>query len=277
MRGKTVLISGGNSGIGAAAAQALAERGARLVLACRDLGKAERVRDGIATRSGNEDIHVLPLDLASFASIRELAASVQQRFERLDVLINNAGLFPAQKILTEDGFEAQFGINHLGHFLLTHLLLDLLRASGPARVINVTSMMHRFGSIDFASFRGETAYSPWRAYFQSKLANLLFSNELARRLTGTGITSNALHPGGVKTDIMRDASPTNRLFSQLFFNSPERGARTSVYLASSPEVEGVTGGYFIACKARRPAPVARDEALARRLWEESADLCGTGW
>jgi len=277
MRGKTVLITGGNSGIGAAAAETLAERGAQLVLACRDLGKAERVRDDIATRSGNQNVHVLPLDLGSFASIRALAASVHERFERLDVLINNAGHFPAQKILTEDGFEAQFGVNHLGHFLLTHLLLDLLQASTPARVITVTSMMHRFGSIDFASFRGETAYSAWRAYFQSKLANLLFSNELAKRLAGTSITSNTLHPGGVKTDIMRDASPVNRLFSALFFNSPERGARTSVYLASSPEVEGVTGGYFIACKTRRPAPVARDEAVARRLWEDSAALCGTGW
>jgi len=277
MHGKTVLITGGNSGIGAAAAEALAERGARLLLACRDLGKAERVREQIATRSRNHAVHVLPLDLGSFASVRALAASLNERFERLDVLVNNAGIFPARKILTEDGFEAQFGVNHLGHFLLTHLLLDLLKASAPARVITVTSRLHRFGSIDFASFRGETAYGPWRAYFQSKLANLLFSNELARRLAGTGITSNALHPGGVKTGIMRDASPASRLFSLFFLNSLERGARTPVYLACSPEVEGVTGGYFIACKARRPARVARDEALAGRLWRASAALCGTGW
>jgi NAD(P)-dependent dehydrogenase (short-subunit alcohol dehydrogenase family) len=277
VRGKTVLVTGANSGIGAATAQALAGRGARLVLACRDLGKAERVREDVAARSGNQDVHVLPLDLASFASIRALAASVHERLERLDVLVNNAGVFPGRKLLTEDGFEAQFGINHLGHFLLTHLLLDRLRAAAPARVITVTSRLHRFGSIDFASFRGETAYGPWRAYFQSKLANLLFSNELARRLAGSGVTSNALHPGGVKTGIMRDASPANRLVSLFFLNSLERGASTPVHLACSSELEGVTGAYFIACKRRRPAPAARDEALARRLWQESAALCGVEW
>jgi NAD(P)-dependent dehydrogenase (short-subunit alcohol dehydrogenase family) len=276
MQGRTVLITGGNSGIGKATAVDLARQGARVVIACRGSDKTERALREIGARSGRDDVRALPLDLASFTSIHACAEKFRADHEHLDVLINNAGVFPRQQILTEEGFEAQFGVNHLGHFLLTHLLLDLLRRSAPARVVTVASMMHAMGKIDFGSFRGEKPYGAYRAYGQSKLANILFSNELAKRSRDDGVVANALHPGSISTDITRDQDRLTRFFSRAFFSPPEKGASTSVYLASSGELEDETGGYFVNCRPRRPWRSARDESLAARLWQESAALCGVG-
>ena len=272
----TVIVTGGNSGIGRQTALELARRGAHVVLACRDLAKAEEARAAIAAETGEGSVSSRELDLASLASVRRFAAAAEAELPRIDVLVNNAGIFPMQGWQTEDGFEAQFGVNHLGPFLLTTLLLDKLRADGGARVVHVSSMMHARGGIDFGSFRGEKPYKPYPAYYQSKLANILFSNELARReqAAGSGVTSNALHPGAVATNIMRDGSAPVRLFTRFFFGPVEKGARTSVMLASDPALAGVTGRYYHAGKEREPSATARDATLAAKLWEESAALCG---
>jgi NAD(P)-dependent dehydrogenase (short-subunit alcohol dehydrogenase family) len=274
----TVIVTGGNSGIGQQTALELARRGAHVVLACRDRAKAEEARAAIAAETREGSVSTRELDLASLASVRRFAAAAEAELPRIDVLVNNAGIFPMKGWQTEDGFEAQFGVNHLGPFLLTTLLRDKLRADGGARVVHVSSMMHARGDIDFGSFRGEKPYKPYPAYYQSKLANILFSNELARReqAAGSAVTSNALHPGAVATNIMRDGSAPVRLFTGLFFGSVEKGARTSVMLASDPALAGVTGRYYHGGKEREPSAVARDEALAAKLWEESAALCGVG-
>jgi len=274
MTGKTVLITGASAGIGKATASELASRGARLVLACRDLEKAERARAEILTRTPGAVVDLVPLELGSLRSVRACAMKLAADRARIDVLINNAGVFPATLRFTEDGFEEQIGVNHLGHFLFTNLLVEKLVASAPARVVTVSSMMHAGGRIDFGSFRGPSKYSAYTAYRQSKLANLLFANELARRLAGRGVTSNSLHPGGVATEIMRDTSFVLRALARLVFSSPEKGARTPVYLASSPEVASVTGRYFVGCKEAKTDPLAQDEALARALWDESSKLVG---
>jgi NAD(P)-dependent dehydrogenase (short-subunit alcohol dehydrogenase family) len=276
VQGRTVLITGGSSGIGKATAVELARRGARVVIACRSTEKSERAVREIGACSGSKDVEALPLDLASFTSIRACTEKFQAEHGRLDVLVNNAGIFPPDLRLTEEGFEAQFGVNHLGHFLLTHLLLDLLQRSAPARVVTVASMMHSMGRIDFENLRGEKKYSAYGAYAQSKLANILFSGELARRTRDAGITSNSLHPGSIATEIARDQGAATRLFSRVFFAAPEKGARTPVYLAASEDVEGESGGYYVSCRRRDPSRRARDESLPARLWEESASLCGVG-
>lgn len=276
MQGKTVVITGGSAGIGKATATELAARGARVILACRDPEKAGRARDEILARTPAATVEVVPLELRSLRSVRDCAAKLRASAPRLDVLINNAGVFPPTLRVTLDGFEEQFGVNHLGHFLLTNLLLDPLLAAAPARVVTVASMMHAGGRLDFESFQAPAKYSAYAAYRQSKLANILFANELARRLAGRGVTSNSLHPGGVATEIMRDANFAMRALARLAFTTPEKGARTSVYLASSPEVEGVTGQYFVNCKPAKTDPLAQDAALAARLWEESAKLVGLG-
>lgn len=272
MHGKTVLITGGNSGIGRATAQGLAERGARLVLACRGLERAESVGREISRETDNPEVHVRQLDLAAFRSVRRFARDFLAEFARLDVLINNAAVFPRRLEKTEDGFEAQFGINHLGHFLLTELLLERLRASAPARVIHLTSMLHARGRIDFGSFRGEARYDPLTAYTQSKLCNVLFSNELARRLRGSRVTSNAVHPGGIRTRIMRDAPFWMRIATRLAFKSPAKGAETPIFLASDLRLEQTSGKYFVDCTVREPAAMARDPELGERLWNASAAL-----
>ncbi len=274
MPGKTILVTGASSGIGKATALGLAKQGARVVLGCRNAETAEATRAEIAAQAGAASVATLGLDLASFASIRKAADEFRSRFERLDVLVLNAGIFPRRLALTEDGFELQIGVNHLGHFLLTSLLLPALERSAPARVVTVASMMHAGGEIDFESFRGEEGYSAMAAYRQSKLANVLFSNELARRVADRGITSNALHPGGVRTAIARDAAPWMRLLMAVVGSSVEKGARTPIWLATSPEVEGTTGGYFLACQRREPSTLAQDPELARHLWGASARLVG---
>jgi len=273
MKGKRVLITGANSGIGKVTAIELAKLGAEIVLACRDSDKTRAALDEIRAHGNAEN---LPVDLASLTSVRKLAATFLARYDRLDVLINNAGTFPARLRLTDDGFEAQFGVNHLAHFLLTSELLDCLRASAPSRVVTVTSKLHKNGTIDFASFRGATKYNAQRAYAQSKLANVLFAVELARRLEGSGVTSNLLHPGAVRTDIMRELPWLLRSAINLFFIDVEQGARTSIMLASDPALESVSGRYFEQCEPAQYAPLADDAELARRLWEESATMVAAG-
>jgi NAD(P)-dependent dehydrogenase (short-subunit alcohol dehydrogenase family) len=274
MTGKTVLITGANTGIGKATASELAARGARVALLCRDPAKAEAARTEIRARTPAAQVDVLSLDLRSLASVRSCAKAVLEAYPRVDVLLNNAGVVPSTLRLTADGFEEQIGVNHLGHFLLTNLLLERLVASAPARVVTVSSMMHAGGAIDFASFRGPAKYNAIAAYRQSKLANILFANELARRVATRGVTSNSLHPGGVATEIMRDANWLIRVGMGLVGASPEKGARTSVQLASAPELERATGKYFVSQREKQPDPAALDEAMAERLWGESAKLVG---
>ena len=274
MTGRTVLITGASAGLGKATASELAARGARVVMLCREPAKAEAARAEVRARTPNAEVEILPLDLRSLASVRACAAAVLDSCPRIDVLVNNAGVFPPTLRTTADGFEEQIGVNHLGHFLLTNLLLERLAASAPARVVTVSSMMHAGGAIDFASFRAPAKYDAMAAYRQSKLANILFANELARGLAGRRVSSNSLHPGGVATEITRDAPLWMRWGMQLAGTSPEKGARTSVLLASAPELEGTTGKYFVGGREKAPAPAGLDPALARTLWDESAKLVG---
>ena len=280
MAGKNVVITGGNTGIGKEAAVGLAGLGAHVVITSRNEERGRAARDEIVERSGNQAVEVMPLDLASFRSIRSFAADVLDRFDRLDVLVNNAGLTLQRRRETEDGFEETFGVNHLGHFLLTDLLVERLRATAPARVVVVSSNAHKSArrGLDFDDLQGERRYRWMDAYNKSKLANLYFTRELARRLDGTDVTVNALHPGFVRSDFGRDGDLGGiygwgiKYLASPFAISPERGARTTIYLASSPEVDGVTGGYFYKCKPATPSTVAQDDAAARRLWDVSDEL-----
>jgi len=280
MQDKTILITGGNDGIGRAAARELARRGAGLILACRSRERGQAAADEIRRQTGNERLRVVRCDLASFDSIREAAGEVAATQKHLDVLINNAGVFTSGLEKTEEGFEKQFGVNHLGHFLLTRLLLDRLQAAPAPRIVNVASLAHLRGDIDFDNLRGEKGadrYSAWGAYAQSKLANILFTRELARRYPG--IDSNCLHPGTVSTQFGNKA--TNWYSSLLwtiikpFMTSVDKGAATSVYLAAAPQVSGVSGAYFDEKQRQRnPSERARDDALAEKLWEVSEGFCG---
>lgn len=273
MQNKRVLITGGNSGIGIVAATELARQGAEIILACRDSAKTSAALEQINAVATAPAVN-LPVDLASLASVRSLAAEVTNRYDRLDVLINNAGLFPPKQKLTEDGFEMQIGVNHLAHFLLTNLLLDLLKASAPARIISVSSMLHKKGRIDFDSFKGVDKYNAQAAYGQSKLANVLFALELAQRLAGTGVTSNVLHPGAVATDIVRDTPWLVRKIIGLMFIAPEKGAKTTIMLASEPALEDTTGKYYNQCELDTYSDQGNDQALRERLWEVSAAATG---
>jgi NAD(P)-dependent dehydrogenase (short-subunit alcohol dehydrogenase family) len=280
MAEKVVLITGGNTGIGKEAAVGLANLGARVVITSRDEERGRAAREEIAERSGNDTVEVMLLDLASFRSIRAFAADVLDRFDRLDVLVNNAGLILRRRTETEDGFEATFGINHLGHFLLTDLLVDRLKASAPSRVVVVASDAHKGArrGLDFDDLQSERGYRWMDAYNKSKLANIYFARELARQLDGSDVTANALHPGFVRSDFGRGGDLGKlygwgiKYLAGPFAISPERGARTTTYLASSPEVENVTGGYFYKCKPSKPSGTAQDDDAARRLWDVSERL-----
>ena len=280
LAGKRIVITGGNTGIGKEAAVGLASLGARVVITSRNEERGRSARQEIAERSGNDSVDVLALDLASFRSIRSFAADVLDRFDRLDVLVDNAGLILRRRAETEDGFEATFGINHLGHFLLTNLLLDRLRASAPARVVVVASTAHKGarGGLDFDDLQSARRYRWGKAYSKSKLANIYFARELARRLDGSGVTANSLHPGFVRSEFGRGGDLGGlygwgiKYLGGPFAISPEKGARTTIYLASSPEVDGVTGGYFYKCRPAVPSRVAQDDGAAHRLWDVSEQL-----
>jgi NAD(P)-dependent dehydrogenase (short-subunit alcohol dehydrogenase family) len=270
MNGKVCLITGANSGIGKATAQGLAQMGATVVMVCRDREKGEAVQREIKAASSNESVDLLLADLSSQQSIRQLASEIRERYPRLHVLINNAGISPSARRLTNDGIESTLAVNHLAPFLLTNLLLDHLKASAPARIVNVASTA--MAAINFDDLQGEKRFNMMSIYGQSKMMNVLFTYELARRLEGTGVTVNCLHPGVVSTNLARDFTPLFRLLAQLFFISPEKGAQTSLYLASSPEVESVSGKYFIKQREAKSAPASYDEAAAKRLWHISEEL-----
>jgi retinol dehydrogenase 12 len=277
MRGRTCLITGATSGIGKATSLALAEKGATLVLLARDRARAEATAAEIVAATGNRDVTVLLADLAVQDEVRRVAGELLATDRPLHVLINNAGAVNLQRTLTADGIESTLAVNHLAPFLLTNLLLERLRQSAPARIVTVASEAHRFGALDFDDLGNARRYRALRVYGQSKLANILFTNELARRLAGSAVTANSLHPGAVATGLGKNNGAWARAVIALlrpFFRSPQRGAATSIYLASSPAVDGVTGQYFVNCRARRPSRDARDTAAARRLWEVSAAMTG---
>jgi NAD(P)-dependent dehydrogenase (short-subunit alcohol dehydrogenase family) len=275
MHGKICLVTGASSGIGRATALELARRGARVIAVCRDPERGQAAATDIVQRSGNSDVTLLLADLSSQAAIRRLAAEIQERFTALHVLVNNAGLIVGDRQVTEDGIEYTFALNHLAYFLLTDLLLDRLKASAPARIVNVASQIAVYGTLDFDDLQGEQSYGSWRAYAQSKLANIFFTFELARRLEGTGVTANCLHPGAIGSNFGASGPPLLRFLTRLgkpFLTSNERGAETSVYVASSPEVEGVTGKYFVRKKTARTSRKWHDPAVAKKLWEASEGL-----
>jgi NAD(P)-dependent dehydrogenase (short-subunit alcohol dehydrogenase family) len=270
MQGKVCLVTGATSGIGKATALGLARLGATVVLVGRDPDIGKAARDEIAQHSGNAATDILLADLASQASIRQLAETFQQRYDRLDVLVNNAGISPIRRQVTVDGIELTFAVNVLAPFLLTNLLLDRLTASAPARVVNVASTAQ--SPLNFADIQNERRYNALNVYSQSKLADILFTYELARRLQGTGVTANCLHPGVIATNLLRDLPAPIRALTKLFFATPEKGARTSIYLASSPDVASVTGTYFVNSKPARSSRTTYSEADAKRLWDICAGL-----
>lgn len=274
MIGKVCLVTGANAGIGKATALGLARLGATVVMLCRDEERGEAALAEIEQKCGPLNLQLMICDLSSQRSICEFAARFQQQYDRLDALVNNAGVLMPQRSITEDGLETTFAINHLGYFLLTNLLLDLLKKSAPSRIVSVSSAAHPYGHLDLSDLQSEQKYSAFRAYASSKLANVLFTRELARRLQGTGVTANCLHPGGVSTSLFRRLPKYLESLIRLVMISPERGARTSIFLASSPDAAGVTGKYFVRCKEAKPSSEAQDEDLARSLWEASEELCG---
>ncbi|HEX9341792.1 MAG TPA: SDR family oxidoreductase [Thermoplasmata archaeon] len=266
------IVTGANSGIGKTTALGLAHLGGTVVLACRDSTRGDLARLDIVRQTGNPHVALMLLDLSSQTSTRGFADEFQHTYPRLDALVNNAGVFRRERRTTVDGLEETFSVNYLGGFLLTHLLLEHLKASAPSRIVNVSSSAHNGGRIDFDDLQGERKYGGWRAYNQSKLAQVLFTYELARRLDGTGVTVNACHPGVIRTNLGRDDWPWIVNLFRPFFNSAERGAETPIYLATSPEVADVTGNYFVKQKPRASSRLSRDPGLARRLYEVSLDL-----
>jgi NAD(P)-dependent dehydrogenase (short-subunit alcohol dehydrogenase family) len=278
LQGRVCVVTGASGGIGRATALGLARLGATLALVCRDRGRGEAVIGEVAAAAGSEAASLFLADLSSQREIRRLAEELCARHAALHVLVNNAGIVNTARTTTVDGIETVFAVNHLAYFLLTHLLLDRLRAGGRARIVNVASEAHRFAKrIELDEPPPGRRYRPMRVYGHSKLANLLFTVELSRRLAGSGVTANACHPGAVATGLGRQNGRLARLAIAVlrpFFRTPERGAATSIYLAASPAVEGVTGRYFIDCREAVPAPQARDVDAARRLWERSALLTG---
>jgi len=279
MEGKVVVITGGNAGIGRETAVALARGGARVVFTARNPERGADALADVRSRSGNDAVEVMRLDLASFASVRSFAAELGSRHEQIDVLVNNAGLVLDTRTVTEDGNETQFQVNHLGHFLLTGLLRDQLVAAPNARVVNVASDAHKQArkGLDFDDLQSEHHYRAFRVYAKTKLANILFTRELARRWDDTRVTANAVHPGFVASSFGRDGD-TGTLGKLVFpllkpfaLNS-EQGAKTSVYVASAPELDGVTGGYWVKCAPATPTAAGRDDAAAARLWEASEAL-----
>jgi len=270
MEGKICLITGASSGIGHETALALARKGATVALLCRNLEKGLTVQKEIIEKTGNRSIDLMTADLASQKQIRKFADEFQKKYDRLHILINNAGSILKERRLTEDGIEKTFAENYLGHFLLTHLLLNLLKASSPARIINLSSVAHHGASIHFEDLLFEKSYRPMGAYRQAKLANILFTYYLADQLAGTEVTVNCVHPGLVASNFGSSGSSLHRFFIALgkpFLLSSKKGSETSIYLACSPEVEGISGKYFV-------SPVSYDLAAQKKLWEESRKLTG---
>jgi NAD(P)-dependent dehydrogenase (short-subunit alcohol dehydrogenase family) len=277
MQGKVCLVTGATSGIGLATVRGLARRGARVLLVARNERKCTRVLRELKDETGNEELECFLANLSLKAEIEQLASKVHQATPKLDVLVNDAGAVYMRRRLNADGIERTFALNHLAYFHLTLRLLDLLRNADRGRIINLTSAMHATGELDFKNLQLEKGYGGLKAYRRSKLANLLFTYELARRLEGTMITVNAVHPGFVATNIGANNTSLYQLakpFLRLIAKSPEEGAETVIYLAASPEVAGVTGAYFIDCEKVKSSPASYNEEDARRLWDRSLKLTG---
>lgn len=283
LNGKTAIVTGSNTGIGKATALELAKRGARVILACRNKDKAEAAAYDIRRESGNNQVVFMQLDLTSFKSVRSFAETFLKSEPRLDILINNAGVMGPGR--TEDGFGMVFGVNHLGHFLLTNLLLERLQQCGPSRVLTVAALLHRFGSVDFpllASRKdlvsGQSTWHNFQAYCNSKLCNVLFTRELANRLEGTSVTCYSLHPGVIYTELCRSLSLWQQLLllplAKLFFLDPEGGAQTTLHCALQEGIESFSGRYFSNCALQQVGAKGRDDALAKKLWEVSERLTG---
>jgi retinol dehydrogenase-14 len=279
LSGKTCIVTGASNGIGKATAGALAAMGARVVMVCRDAGRAEAARAEIARAAASDDVEVLIADLSSQEQIRTLAAQIASRYPKIDVLLNNAGAINTVRTTTVDGIETTFAVNHLAYFQLTNLLLDQVRASEAGRIVNVSSRAHSGARMEFDDVQGARRYRAMRAYGQSKLANVLFTYELARRLEGSGVTANCLHPGVVATGFGHNNPGWLKIGVSImrpFVLDAQRGAETSIYLAASREVDGLTGQYFDKCKAVRSSAASYDRAAAARLWEMSEAMTGVG-
>jgi retinol dehydrogenase-14 len=277
LKGKTMVVTGASSGIGLEASVKLARRGAEVVMVARDEKRGQAALADVKARSGSDLVSLLLCDFASQAATRKLADDLRTRLKRLDVLINNAGSVSSKRQLTSEGLEQTFAVNHLGYFLLTNLLLDLIVASAPARIVNVSSIGHRQGKMDFDDLHFERGYGIMKAYSRSKLGNVLFTNELARRLAGKGVTVNSLHPGAVATHIWSHAPAIARpilAIAKLFMISSEEGADRIVYLAADPEVAGKTGGYYEKNRLVHPSRLAQDKGVGEKLWDVSAQMVG---
>src|SRR5271165_459566 len=277
MNGKTVVATGATSGIGEAAVLALAGLGARIVFVARDERRAEATLNRLEARAPRLRHAVHLADLSSMAETRRVGQAIAKGEPRVDVLINNAGAVFTERRVTAEGLELTFALNHMAYFVLTEALRERLVASAPARIVSTSSLAHQGASLDFSDLQCARGFNGWKAYGRSKLANILFTRELARRLAGTGVTANCLHPGVVATRFGDSASGLTGMLmplARLFFISPEKGADTIVHLASSPEIEKTSGEYFVKREIIEPSPAARDDAAAKRLWEASEKLAG---
>ena len=276
MNGKVVMITGANSGIGKETAIELAKMGANVIMVCRSRERGEKALEEIKEMANSEKIELLIADLADQSSIRMMVERFKKSHDKLHVLINNAGVMLTKRTTTSEGYESTFAINHLGHFLLTNLVLDMLKASSPSRIINVSSSAHKFAKLNFDDIDNEQKYRGFRTYANSKLFNILFSYELARRLEGTGVTVNVLHPGTIRTNLGKN-NPDKLIkllfiIFRLFMKGAKKGARTSVYLASSPEVETLNGKYFVNRKQKKSSKISYEQTLQNKLWDISGNL-----
>ena len=281
MQGKVCLVTGATAGIGQVAATELCRRGAHVVVVGRSSERCAATQALVRTATGADRVDSLVADLSSLSEVRRLAGLVRERYPRLDVLLNNAGAMYWKRSESADGIERTFALNHLSYFTLTNLLLPLIKNSAPARIVNVASDAHKGAVINFDDVQFSQKYSGWKAYKQSKLANIMFTYELARRLPGSGVTVNSLHPGFVNTNFLQvfNDAPAGwliRSVANIVAMTPEKGARTSIYVASSPEVDGMSGRYFVKEKPVDSSPQSRDQAAWERLWRLSVEMTGAG-
>ncbi|MHA1315210.1 MAG: SDR family oxidoreductase [Candidatus Helarchaeota archaeon] len=280
IKGKICMITGANSGIGKETARELARMGAKVVMVCRNEQRGQAALAEIQEDTGSDQVELFLADLLSQESIRKMVSSYKQKYKKLHVLVNNAGLIFYKREVTPEGYEKTLAINHLGHFLLTNLLLDMIKASAPARIITVSSGAHKMAKLDLDDLmmkkKKRLRFFSMASYSNSKLANILFTYELARRLEGTNVTANVLHPGGVKTNFGKGTNPWyyRVMFSVAspFLKSPAKGAKTSIYLASSPDVQDITGKYFVNCQETKSSDISYDEDLQKKLWDISEKL-----
>ncbi len=273
LKNKTAIITGATSGIGRVTAIAIAKEGARLVLPVRSIEKGEALKEEIAQKTGNTNVEIMHCNLASLDSVRQFAEDFQKKHKKLHLLVNNAGLWEAKRKASVDGIEMNFAVNHLAPFLMTNILLDTIKKSAPARIISVASTAHKYGKMRFNDLEGEKSWGSMQSYAQSKLANILFTRRLAKELEGSGVTANCLHPGVVNTQLFNKLPGFIQKISSLFMITPEKGAQTSIYLATSPKVENITGEYFDKKKIAKTTAHARDMQVADKLWEVSKEYC----